>query len=261
MIKEENNAMTFEQYIKNPSGKGSAVITNRGMYNDLYIKKFNLIMLREGNKFNWTCYKTKDGRYIIHIKVPSEVIPKFYYDVLIEFSPSNKALETSYNLKGYDIRVFSNSPDFMYTHCHAFVKNGLFFTDFASKMPKEALKKPAKQRNPQDAVSYVKSLYFAFLIMNQFSLFQKTNYVMVDTYNKNTVLQNVMSAEEKASLRQSLEQEQREKKKSERISEKRKQEERRNVEPTNKSKSIYTKKTSTVPSVKKNVYTRKAKRV
>lgn len=255
--------MTFEEYIKNPSGKGSAVITNRQMYDDLYIRKFNMIMLREGNKFKWTCYKTKNNSlYIIHIKVPSEVVPKFYYDVVIEFSALEAALITATTLSRYNIRVFSNSPDFMYTHCHAFVKNDMFFTDLASKMPRESLKNPAKQRNPQDAVSYVKSLYFAYLIMKQFSLFQKTNYVMVDIYNKNVLLREVMSAEEKAQLRQSLGDEEREKEKRRRLLEKRKQQEQENTGgDSKKNNKIYTKKTPTVGTVSsKQVYTKRTKR-
>lgn len=254
--------MTFEEYIKNPSGKGSAIITNRQMYDALYIKKFNMIMLREGNKFKWTCYKTTDkDRYIIHIKVPSEVVPKFYYDVVIEFSSPDAALLTTTSLSRYNIRVFTNSPDFMFTHCHAFVKNNMFFTDLASKMPRESIKNPAKQRNPQDAVSYVKSLYFAYLIMKQFSLFQKTNYVMVDTYNKNTLIKEVMSAEEKTQLRQSLGEEQRQKEKQKRLIEKRKQQESENVGGQTKNNKIYTKKTPTVSKSSNNqIYTKRTKK-
>lgn len=255
--------MTFEEYIKNPSGTGSSVITNRQMYDDLYLRKFNLIMLREGNKFKWTCYKTKDkDRYIIHIKVPSEVVPKFYYDVVIEFSAPDAALLTATSLNRYNIRVFTNSPDFMYTHCHAFVKNNMFFADLSPKMPKDSLRKVAKERNPQDAMSYVKSLYFAYLIMKQFNLFNKNNYVMVDTYNKGVLLREVMSAEEKTQLRQSLGEEERQKKKRDNQLERRKQQEQSNTggNPQRNNK-IYTKKTPTTTKASSNqVYTKRTKK-
>ena len=191
--------MTFEEWINNPAGK-SAVMTNRQMYRDMYTAKFNKVMLREGNSFKYHCYKTKHNEFIIHIKVPSEVVPNFYYDVVVSFTSKIPTSITTTNLNKYDVQFYTNSPDFVYTHCHAYNKNKLFFTDLEKKMSKLSLTQKAKERNPNDSVGYVKSIYFAYLIMKYKDLFSKSNFI--DSYDKKAFTNEIRQAEEVVEMRQ-----------------------------------------------------------
>ena len=169
--------MTFDDWINNPAGGKSSFMTNRQMYRDMYTAKYNKIMLREGNKFTFHTYKNKAGtHFIVHIKVPSEVVPKFYYDVVVSFTADNPAAFTTTTLKGYNVQFYTNSPDFVYTHCHAYKNADLFFGDLSNRMNKLSLTKVAVERNPQDVVGYVKSIYFAYLIIKSNNLFDKIHY-------------------------------------------------------------------------------------
>lgn len=198
--------MTFREWVANPSGKGSAVMSTKQLYKDMYTKKMNLLFLRESNKFKYTLYRSADEYdYYIHIMIPSEVVPKFYYDVVIRFFTKNSAISTGTTLDKYDIQIFTNSPDFMFTHAHAYHKQGLLFNDMVSKIPKESLRNVAKERNPKDEIGYIKSIYFTYLIMVQHALFNKVFYRTAQVYKKKEVLQNVMPCTEKAELRQKLE--------------------------------------------------------
>lgn len=189
--------MTFDQYIQNPMGIANSVISNREMYRNMYMLKLDTIMVREMGKINYHLYK--DGnKYYAHIKVPSEVVEKFYYDVIVEFSPT-KGSKPSKSLKDYTVRFYSNDPAFVFTFAHAFMKNKMFITEYSDKMSKEAIKKKAVVKNPMDTVGYVKSLFFAYLIMKRFNLFEKVLYI--DKYNEKYVKQNVMSADIKIALR------------------------------------------------------------
>lgn len=189
--------MTFDQYIQNPMGIANSVISNREMYRNMYMLKLDTIMVREMGKINYHLYK--DGnKYYAHIKVPSEVVEKFYYDVIVEFSPT-KGSKPSKSLKDYTVRFYSNDPAFVFTFAHAFMKNKMFITEYSDKMSKEAIKKKAAVKNPMDTVGYVKSLFFAYLIMKRFNLFEKVLYI--DKYNEKYVKQNVMSADMKIALR------------------------------------------------------------
>lgn len=190
--------ITFDEYIQNPMGKENAVISNRTMYRNLYVGKLNNIMLREGGNITYKAYNV-GKRYICYLKIPSEVVKDFYYDVLIEFTPP-KGKITGTTLKDYTVRFYSNDPSFVYTFAHAFIKNGLFFSDYADKMSKKAIKDPSKVKNPQNQVGYVKSLYFAYLIMTKRGLFSKLRYV--DIYSEKAVKREVMNADEKIELRQ-----------------------------------------------------------
>lgn len=178
-------------------------MSTKSMYKEMYAKKLDMLILREGNKFKYYLYRgNSEYNYYIHIKIPSEVVKSFYYDVVIEFSTANPALAVGRSLKDYDIKVFTNSPDFIFTHVHAYNKAKLFFEDMASKVPKISLKETAKERNPKDEIGYVKSIYFTYLIMIQNNLFEKLYYKTAPVYVKKNILLNIMSAEQKIALRQ-----------------------------------------------------------
>lgn len=196
--------MTLNDWVNNPAGKNSAVMTNRQMYRDLYTSKFNKVMLREGNKFTYKCYKSKSGaHYVVHIKVPSEVIPKFYYDVVISFETKDPAAVTNPTLNHYDVQFYTNSPDFVFTHCHAYNKADLFFKPLAKKMSKLSLTQKAVERNPNDEVGYVKSIFFAYCIIKSRGLLQKINYT--EKYNEKDLINNVRHAEDVVTARQEAE--------------------------------------------------------
>lgn len=192
--------MTFDQYIQNPMGIKNSVISNREMYRSMYTTKLNTILVRESGKVVYYCYKGK-SKYYTYIKVPSEVIPDFYYDVVVEFTPPKDKKITDRTLRNYDVRFYSNDPSFVFTFAHAFIKNGIFIDTFKKKMSSEAVRKNANEKNPNNQVGYVKSLYFAYIIMEQRGLFNKLHYV--EQYNEKNLNSMIMEADKKIALRQS----------------------------------------------------------
>ena len=78
--------MTLEQYIVNPLGKNNAVLNSitRESLRKEYRTKLDAIMVRENGKIDYNLYYEKSkNRYWMYIKVPSEVVKKFYYDVVL----------------------------------------------------------------------------------------------------------------------------------------------------------------------------------
>lgn len=214
--------ITFTQYINNPLGEKSSVITNRGMYQKMYKEKLDKILLREGGKVKYTLYTSKEN-YYIHFKIPSEVVNKFYYDTIIEFYPPDAIKAKSDSLRDYYVKFYSNDPAFVYTFAHAFIKNDLFIEDLTPKMSKESVKNVAKEKNPKNLVGYVKSLFFAYLLIGDYGLFSKTLYNHnAEKYNKTKLLKLIEHADDKIKARQEAEEkqkktQQREKNNSERF--------------------------------------------
>ena len=128
-------------------------------------------------KVEYFLYKdSKQNTYWAHIKVPSEVVKKFYYDVVFKFSAD---LETEYDGKDlfkYNMKVFSNDPAFVFTYAHVFTKKDLFIMELKSKMAKKALKKAPDIKNPNENVGYVKAIYFAYLLMQNRKLNNKFKF-------------------------------------------------------------------------------------
>ena len=154
--------MTFQQYIDNPMGKKNAVFSQKDIYKSQYTKKFDAVYMREAGRLTYFLYANKRAdQYYAHIKIPSEVIPKFYYDVVIKFETKNNALRVGNSLKEYDVRFFSNDPAFVFTFEHVFHKNDMFIEELKPKASKIALRKFPKETNRFGIPGYVKSIYFA----------------------------------------------------------------------------------------------------
>lgn len=193
--------MTYDQYIQNPMGVANAVISNRNMYRELYMSKLDKILVREMGKLDYTLYRS-GKKYIVYIKIPSEVIEKFYYDVVIEFSePKDKSLLDS-TLKNYNVKFYSNDPSFVYTFAHAFIKNKLFIDELKDVMSKEAIKKVAVEKNPSNQVGYVKSLYFAYLYLKRENVFNKNKFLIAKEVNWKRLQKEITPADIKIAQRQ-----------------------------------------------------------
>lgn len=159
--------MTLNDYIKNPMGRYNAVLnaSTREILRVRYSKKFDNILLRENGKIEYHLfYNHKNNEYWAYIKVPSEVVKRFYYDVVFKFS-ANASKGGGDDLFDYNMKVYSNDPAFVFTYAHAFAKNNLFIKELSGKMSRQALTQDAKEKNPTNDVGYVKALYFAYLLM------------------------------------------------------------------------------------------------
>lgn len=166
---------TLRSYISNPMGDGTSVFTNRAVMRDFYSRKFDAILLRENGTLNTVVYK--DGnRYLVHIKIPSEKVNKFYYDTVFEFTKENI---TDTKVEDFRLRFFSNDPSFIYTFAYASKKNDMLIKDLYPKVGKLALEEKPKQTNPHIVMGYIKSIYFGYL------------YLFIKNMLKSTVLDNI----------------------------------------------------------------------
>lgn len=198
-------SMTLEQYITNPMGKNNAVlsaITRESIRKD-YSNRFNNVLLRENGNINHFIYKDrKNNVYYVHVRVPSEVIPRFYYDVVFKFFADASIKDGGRSLENYYVQFYSNDPAFVFTYAHTFMSNGLFIKELASKMSKEAIKHKAKEKNPQNLNGYVKSLYFGYLFLKQRGLLNKIKFEDAPEFNIASLANNIMPADQKIELRQ-----------------------------------------------------------
>ena len=193
--------MTYDQYIQNPMGISNAVFSNRNMYRELYMNKLAKIMVREMGKVDYTLYKSKN-KYYVYIKIPSEVIEKFYYDVVIEFSPPKDKKLNDSSLSNYTVKFYSNDPSFVYTFAHAFLKNNMFIDELKGVMSKEAIKKVAVEKNPGNQIGYVKSLYFAYLILKKENVFNKNKFLVAKEIDWKQLEKTITPADIKIAQRQ-----------------------------------------------------------
>lgn len=198
-------SIKLEEYISNPMGKNNAVMPafTREAIKRGYAKRFDNLLLRENGKINYYLYKDSNKNiYYAHIKVPSEVVPKFYYDVVFKFFADSKVKELGRNLEKYYVELFSNDPAFVFNYTHTFMKNGLFINELRAKMSREAIKTRAKERNPKDINGYVKSIYFAYLFMKQRGLLKTVSFGGAESFDIKKILSRIEHADKKILERQ-----------------------------------------------------------
>lgn len=209
--------MTFDQYIDNPMGKANAVFAARHTYKVEYSQKFDALYMREAGKIDRMLYYDKaHDEYYAHIKIPSESLEKFYYDVVIKFYTKDNGIRTNSNLKLYDVQFFSNDPAFIYTYLYVFRKHDMLIEELKSKCPRASLTIRPSERNAYEVPGYVKSIYFAYLLMSRSDLFLKSTYNNFGKkYSKSALLSQVASGEQKMDERHRLEAKEKLKKKNE----------------------------------------------
>lgn len=166
---------TFDNYINNPSGKGSAVTAsiNKDTYNA------ELLSLESKNdKVKYTVYKqSKIGggvTYYIHFLIPSST-KGFFHDVVIEFNPNPDDSISDKTIKKYTVRFFCNDDNFVYTYAYAYKSHGVLITELEKLLPFRSIAQKPTMRNPDNAMGYNKSIVFAYLIMIRDNLFLKDN--------------------------------------------------------------------------------------
>ena len=99
--------MTLDEYIVNPMGKGNAVYSQRFVYEELYTKKFNLLVAREAGVWQTQLIIANKKEYYFYIQIPSESVEHFFCDTVIQFTTKDGELEKSPTLRNYDIKFFS----------------------------------------------------------------------------------------------------------------------------------------------------------
>lgn len=215
-------------------GKGS-VRYPIGMFVKQHRDKFNKLKNRDDRKFSYQIYSLFPGdRRMIHVKVPSETVKDFYYDVVFEYTPDNN----SASFADCDVRVFSNCPSFVYTSAYVFAHwnpdlgkvtsggKGMMIDAFKRKLPRDRMLVPGLEtklgdepihdkpevRNPLGAPLFDKSLYYAaFYILENVSYEQLIAKIpttpAINVFNSIADFDQLMTARELAANRQKVDHE------------------------------------------------------
>lgn len=186
--------ITFDEWVKNPSGGRSKLVGEREIAQAVYNDKYNKMLLMCGGHINYLLFRHLQDRFIIYIQMPSEKAKGLFYDVMVEFTTRDDVNRKLGKLTPYKVRFFANDPNFIYTFAYVYNKNGLIIPELVHKIGDKALKEKPKETNPNKMVGYVKSIYFAYLFMQNKGLFNKimwANAASMDKLNsfiKNTVI-------------------------------------------------------------------------
>lgn len=165
--------MTLEQFYNNPSGKGNVALNISALqksFSDRYAEVYQKISCK-------IFFVGNDCYYLVNI--PSSV-DGIFYDVVVMFEDFEKIG----NIKDTNIKLFSNSPSFVYTYANVYNKNKLLIDSLKKKIDKDTYKKAAYEKNPYHIVSYDFSIFCAlkFIIINNIQPSKNVNKIKLSTF-------------------------------------------------------------------------------
>lgn len=150
--------LTLKEFLDNPMGKGSTAIPNKELIKSDLVRRYE--KLKKDIKVK--VYKDKKDFYF-HVTIPSESDRNNTYDVVIQFIPDADAINIGKTIEKYGVKFFSNCPSFVYTFAYVFNSYGYFIESLADKYDDKVLEDMPVVRNPNEIISFEKSIYFAGL--------------------------------------------------------------------------------------------------
>ena len=171
--------MTIGDLLQNPTGKSSAVMASRKVIIQDLEMRFMKLMHNHNNYIETRCFKSKQEEYIFKLKVPAETLANLYYDVVIMLTPNCDTKEDTESVKGdrtlnrYRLKLFSNSPNFMFTYTYVLNKHNMIVPKLKNKCSSRALTEPPTIKNPIESYGFEKSCYFACRYLKERGLLNK----------------------------------------------------------------------------------------
>ena len=214
--------VTMKNLLQNPSGSQTAYFARRDLIiANLEDRYYNLVKTREVELDIYT----DRGDYYFHLKVPSEKFTDdLTYDVVLQFIPIGGGTGDM-SISNYAIKMYSNSPNFMFTYAYVFNKDGVIVDFTKEKLSKQCLTDEPKVKNPLQSYGFEKSVYFSLLYIKEKRLTLKSNInAVAKKLDKKKILKSITHSEEKLKEYQLLDKKEKEEKKRKREEEKKKKE-------------------------------------
>lgn len=169
---------TLSNIIADPSVYGGPKVYKDIRVKNKYNQKFNNY-IQKHKLIPFNSYYKKDGsQYIFHFRITSDSDENVIYDVVLEFIAPNKDVQEEENLNNYIVKIFSNSPGFIFQFAYVYNKRKLIACDLNDKLGETALSTPPSKSNPNNAVGYDYTVYFALYYLSIHNFYMAKKQIM-----------------------------------------------------------------------------------
>ena len=155
-------ATTIETLLTNPTGSNTRQVAARYKtldgYREDYLKLFQNVQKRK--LFNISFLK-EDKNFIVIISIPSSTT-NLFYDVALKFLVN----EDTNNILKTPVRLYCNSPSWVFTYGYVARKDDFLFNEFSMHMG-EALDTPPTKTNPEMQNGFDKYVTLGLLYLTE----------------------------------------------------------------------------------------------
>lgn len=193
---DEDNILSFNEILVNPSGKGSAAVARRSSIISDLSRRADQLFNEHRPRYEFF----KDGSdFIIHFKHKSEHDKyNVEYDTILQLSPPEDSDKTERFISNYTVKMYSNIPSFMFIYAYVVNQNGWLIPEFKDHVSKKALEDEPSVRNPDEQMGFEKSIFFTayFIRKNNLTLVSKLATIG-KTYTLKRLAREIPTSEEK----------------------------------------------------------------
>lgn len=129
-------------------------------------------------------YTIIDDDYFLHITIPSDSNKNQSYDVVIMFFTDEKSVKSQITIKNYYIKLFSNSPSFIYKYAALYHTEGYLIDFLFEKLDKDYADVLPVKSTSDFKLSYDKSTYAAARYLLDDKLISLSKFGMVTKHKK-----------------------------------------------------------------------------
>lgn len=127
-----------------------------------------------------SCNIKKDSLYV-HMQLGSESLRNLWYDVVFEF-PKFRRIDkdkvfNGISIKNSEMKVFSNSPEFIFTYAYSFNQKGYLIPEYKKYLGAEGISIPPKKKNPTEEIGMSTSLFICLKYLEMSGFFGNFNYL------------------------------------------------------------------------------------
>jgi len=155
----DTDPLTVDLLLTNPPGAHTRQVAARYQIIQSMEQTFRLAMDNSDmrRRFQARFHLVGPNRYLAHVRVPSSELP-VEFDVFLVFSAPEKVK----SLRQCLVKVYSNSPGWIFTYGYAFNKAGLVPKELVWALGRAADEEP-RMTNPTEELGFDKSVHQAML--------------------------------------------------------------------------------------------------
>ena len=162
--------LTIKQYLGNAPGFYSRQVAPRYMIKDQMLFNFLTLFRDKPRHFGVKVWKKSEYLYRVWVKVPSSKYD-MTYDIVADITFKEGRSYFDYG----EIKLYTNSPAWVYTYAYVFNQDGLIPDDLLKYVSVKAIEEAPKKTNPSQNTGFEKITYFAFLFLTK-ALLIKSKY-------------------------------------------------------------------------------------
>lgn len=172
--------LTVNNFLVNPHPGASHIAARKYIIQALEAETMKMMQAQTIKLM--ACNRQTIERLEVHFFIYSKTTPNLYYDSIIHFEDITNERSPNSVDYGVDpakspIKVFSNSPDFVFTYAYVYNKQNYLINKWKTKLGSQAINNPPVIKNPNQDKGMPLSLFAPLMFLQKVGFYGNYNFM------------------------------------------------------------------------------------